>query len=176
MPRKFQGKTSDLVNRSEKGKKNLFAPFHFRHLKTSFYQSSWQLQILSLILQGTGLRIKEVLSLKKTDLLGNGQVHIKSLKRSRERVITLDGYLYNLLEKQNNHKEKIFTEPYFRIYKYIKSGQTGMPLIKNSKNFSICHSARKHYIRNQLYNLKKTVSEISLHIGWQKKTSIVYYL
>lgn len=87
-----------------------------------------------------------------------------------------DEYLYKLLSEHTNRPGKIFSMPYFKVYKYFKSGKTGVTLIKNEVNFSVCHSARKHWIRNQIYNLKRTVEAVVLELGWQKKTSILYYL
>ena len=132
--------------------------------------------MISLILQGTGLRVSEVLRIEREDLLGDNQVFIRSLKRSIERVMEFEPYLYEQLTQRATRPGKVFQSSYHYVYKYIKSGRTGMTLIKNDKNFSVCHSARKHWIRNQIYTLKRTVESVVRELGWQKKTSILYYL
>ena len=162
--------------RSRNKVKPLSAPYHFPRHKTSFTYNYNELELISLILQATGCRISEILSLMAIDLIYPDKLHLNSLKRSVERTIDLDPYLYKLLSQFSRTNGKIFSMPYFKVYRWIKKGMTGMFLIKNKVRYSVCHSARKHYIRHQIYNLKKTVQEVVEHIGWQSKTSILYYL
>ena len=176
MPRKSIKDNHTNLNRGQRRGNTALAPLHFRCKKTSFSIGTRQRQLISLVLQGTGLRIAEVLRIENAHCLGHDQVLVLPLKRSKERVITLDPYLYKLLTEYNCRSGKIFNETYSRVYKYIKSGKTGMTLIKNDKNFSVCHSARKHWIRHQIYNLKRTVASVVKELGWQSKTSILYYL
>ena len=176
MPRKSKRITSSELERSPNRVKPLTAPFHFPRLKTSFSTNSRELQYISLILQGTGLRVSEVLRIERDHVLSDNRVLILSLKRGIERVVKFEPYLHKLLRDFSTRPGKIFTMPYFKVYKYFKSGKTGIALIKNNVNFSVCHSARKYWIRRQVYDLKRTIMSVVRELGWQKKTSILYYL
>lgn len=176
MPRKSKRITSRESERRRERSKGLASPFHFPRHKTSFSTNSRELQYISLILQGTGLRVSEVLRIEREHLLTDNRVLILSLKRGIERNVKFEPYLYKLLADYATHSGKIFSMPYFKVYKYFKSGKTGISLIKNNVNFSVCHSARKYWIRRQIYDLKRTVMSVVRELGWQKKTSILYYL
>ncbi len=176
MPRKSKRITQVRSKERRTRSKDHSAPFHFPRHKTSFSTNYLELQVISLVLQGTGLRVSEILRLEREHLLGDSQVLILSLKRGIERIVKFDPYLYNLLTNMPTRTGKLFSMPYFKVYKYFKSGKTGIPLIKNETNFSVCHSARKYWIRNQVYNLKRSIASVVRELGWQKKTSILYYL
>ena len=152
------------------------APYHYRSLNSSFYPYQDQLIMLSKLLAFTGFRISELLSIHFEDLLGQGKVLIKSLKWSRERIVTLSDPLYNELTKYAQEGKLIFSVDYKEIYRHIKSGKTGISLLKNDKNFSVCHSFRKYFIRDHLYNMHESVDSIVEKIGWLSKTSILYYI
>ena len=176
MPRETKGSFCRIEGDAGNHKKCLSVPFQFPQVKTSFYTLNRELVLIAQVLGSTGLRASEVLSLKKSDIIKPRSLHIKSMKRSKERIIVIDKDLFDTLSEHTGDKETVFKSNYREIYRFIKSGKAGTNLIKNKKNFSVCHTLRKLYIRNQLFNLGRTVEEITAHIGWLKKTSILYYI
>jgi len=176
MPRETRGNSKTIDKGRANRENSLSLPFQFPQIKTSFYSLPGELKLITRLLYDTGLRIREVLNLTSNDLLNGCYLHIESLKRSRERVIEVSPSIFAELIKQNKGAGLLFRTTYKEIYKFIKSGKAGVKLIKNKKNFSVCHTLRKLYIRYCLYELHQTVDEITEHIGWLKKTSILYYI
>jgi len=155
---------------------SLSLPFHFPREKTSFSIQPFQLCLIVQLMIITGLRVREVLSIEFEDLIRPDTIHIKPCKRSIERNIHIPKDTWDQLFKLPHIKKTIFCIGYKNIYRFIKSGRAGIDLLKNDKNFSVCHTLRKLCIRRKLFDERMSVKDIVQDIGWQSETSILYYI
>jgi len=99
------------------------------------------------LMYDNGLRVSEVLNISYYDILPNGNILIKGLKKSNNRII----FSTEFKEFFNNCK-KHFITPFngydrFYIYRILKSFNISIKTKNSSKN-SVTHSFRHLYIHN----------------------------
>ena len=122
----------------------------------------------------SGLRIADLLAIRRADIDGNLNVYVRQSKGSQPKVISL---LYDK-EFWMNYKRGLFTDisvfnsmTFYRLYKryslVIYNGE--------SRNSSVTHSARKLLARSA-YDVTNSVEIAQAALGHKSQNSTMYYL
>ena len=122
----------------------------------------------------SGLRISDLLSIKRSDIGENLNVYVRQSKGSQAKVISL---LYDK-EFWMNYKRGLYTDisvfnsmSFYRLYSrynLIISNGTG-------RNSSVTHSARKLLARTA-YDVTNSVEMAQAALGHRSQNSTMYYL
>lgn len=122
----------------------------------------------------SGLRISDLLNIKRTDIDSNLNVYVRQSKGSQAKVISL------LFDKEFwvNYKRGLYTDvsvyssmTFYRLYKrysLIIFNGTG-------RNSSVTHSARKLLARTA-YDVTNSVEMAQAALGHKSQNSTLYYL
>lgn len=122
----------------------------------------------------SGLRINDLLSIKRSDIGDNLTVYVRQSKGSQAKVISL---LYDK-EFWLNYKRGLYTDVsvfssmiFYRLYKRYSL----MIFNGSDRNSSVTHSARKLLARSA-YDVTNSVEMAQAALGHKSQNSTLYYL
>jgi integrase len=148
----------------------------FGVLKTKNSQSFIQLKLITRLLEATGMRISEALSIGHDNFSDFCCIDFDTRKGGNKRHVQLTSFLWKDLFYYNWGYSKKFDLSYNYVYRQMKKMSYENKFIKNDKNYSITHFFRKNLIRKMFYEYKNPVPFILNFFGWKSKKSLLYYL
>lgn len=121
-----------------------------------------------------GLRVSEVLQINARNITGNGNIFVKGLKGSSNRLVTPSKYMSFWVDFRKN---KLSIPAYinrFYLYRlFIKKGLYIIPAGHSKK--MVTHSFRHQFVYN-LLNSGQTIAEIQRFMGHKSINSTIHYV
>ena len=121
-----------------------------------------------------GLRVSEVLNIRSQDILRNGNIVIRGLKGSNDRIVTPANYkwFWDKIQKNGIQVKECFNRYY--IYRVCKKYGLSIEL-QNKSRKAVTHSFR-HIVINELDKNEVSINAIQSHMGHKSTKSTKHYL